>query len=110
MERTTEGTVQSHFGLRLTRNRRALTGATAGIGNDHSVIVRKMWSPSGPLRHWSSSQTAKAPTGYSEVFVGGYVCARCLASCDGVYSVTEPPGWVCGSCKRKLEPSGGEYQ
>jgi hypothetical protein len=74
----------------------------------HSEI-RQMWQ-SGPLRRWSRTKTTQTPLGYFEGFVGSYVCARCSEPCEGVYRLREPKKWVCGPCKRKLKPSGGERQ
>jgi hypothetical protein len=71
--------------------------------------VRRMW-PGGPLRRWSQVKTPQTPLGYSEGFAGAYICGQCLEPCEGVYRLREPQKWVCGSCKRKLEPSGGERQ
>jgi hypothetical protein len=69
--------------------------------------VRQMWE-SGPLRRWSPTKTTQTPLGYSEGFVGSYVCAQCSEPSEGVYRLREPKKWVCGLCKRTARPRGGE--
>jgi hypothetical protein len=68
--------------------------------------VQPMWN-GGPLRRWSATKTTKTPVGYSEGFVGSYVCASCMESCEGVYRFREPVAWLCGACRKKGGLSGG---
>ena len=68
--------------------------------------TRQMWN-GGPLRRWSATKSTKTPIGYSDGFVGSYVCAECLESCEGVYRVREPLKWLCGACRNKAGRSGG---
>ena len=86
-----------------------LTEQTAHTPTSFQAETRQMWE-SGPIRRWSQIRTTQTPLGCSVGFVGSYVCGWCSEPCDGVYRLREPKVWVCGACKRKIQPSQGEPQ
>ena len=95
-----------HSTLSSTQPQSALARRpTLLITTKHSTTsVRAMWG-TGPLRRWSPSKTTYTPMSHAEGgFVGSYICAGCWELFDGLYLVREEQKWLCGPCKRKVQP------